>query len=55
MVVIGDSGCGGLTRCTDLEDKGMKEDVDARFVVAEDEAESMGLENWCSGVRGAGA
>ena len=32
----------------------LKEDVEARFVVDDDGAESMVLEDWCCGVRGAG-
>jgi hypothetical protein len=48
ILVRGESSCGGLGRRADLEDKGMlKEDVDARFVVVEEGAESMVLENWC--------
>jgi hypothetical protein len=48
MLVRGESSCGELATRADLEDKGrLKEDVDARFVVVEDEAESIALENWC--------
>ena len=56
MTVKGESNCGGLARRADPEDGRIsKEDVDARFVVVEDGAESMALENWYCGVRGAGA
>ena len=44
----GESSRGGLVRRADLEDGGkLKEDVEARFVVDDDGAESMVLENWC--------
>lgn len=48
MLVGGESSWGGLAGRVDLEDRGMtQEDVEARFVVVDEGAESMALVNWC--------